>query len=576
MNSYHSLIKAKQELVESNRINPLYMIAICLLLGLLAGCPSATGPSLGANADLEDLTLSTGILSPIFNANTLNYSAPIVANSVNSITVTATVADSGATLQVQVNDGGWQGCTSGSPSPSLSLDVGDNTVEVRVTAEDVAITKTYSVAVERVGAHVKIVSDDLSDDFTTIQEAIDATSDGDTILVRPDTYTENITFPTDRSITLRSTHGADSTTIDGDSNGAPVVTFPASDESMELDGFTITNGNNTNMSWGGGGIDILESSPRIKNCIISGNSSMAGGGGICCYNASPTIINCSFLGNSVPLFIGIGGGGIFNYNKSSPTVTDCTFEGNITAGEGGGMHNSLESKPTVTNCTFSENEADTGGGMYNIKSTPTVINCSFSENTTTNRGGGMHNDDSSPIVSMCSFYRNRAGGPSGSGMSNDNYSSPTVTNCIFYKNHLSSDGGQEMKNEAYSTPTVTNCTFLSTSDRAIYNANSSPIITNCIVWGYIFDMIWDSGTSSSVVTYTNVPPGGFPMGGTGNIYYEDPLFVDEANGDLHLQPSSPCIDAGDNSAPALPTTDIDGNARIINGTVDMGADEYSP
>ena len=101
-------------------------------------------------------------------------------------------------------------------------------------------------------------------------------------------------------------------------------------------------------------------------------------------------------------------------------------------------------------------------------------------------------------------------------------------------------------------------------------------------------MIWDSGTSSSVVTYTNVPPGGFPMGGTGNIYLEDPLFEDEASGDLHLQPSSPCIDAGDNSAPALPTTDIDGDDRKIddpavddtgNGTapiVDMGADEYSP
>ena len=64
------------------------------------------------------------------------------------------------------------------------------------------------------------------------------------------------------------------------------------------------------------------------------------------------------------------------------------------------------------------------------------------------------------------------------------------------------------------------------------------------------------------------------------------MFVDEAGGDLHLQPGSPCIDAGDNSAPALPTTDIDEDDRKIddptvpdtgNGTppiVDMGADEY--
>jgi len=76
-------------------------------------------------------------------------------------------------------------------------------------------------------------------------------------------------------------------------------------------------------------------------------------------------------------------------------------------------------------------------------------------------------------------------------------------------------------------------------------------------------------------------------GGIGNID-ADPLFVDEAKGDLHLKPFSPCIDAGNNSAPALPTTDIDGDDRKIddstvpdtgNGTppiVDMGADELVP
>jgi hypothetical protein len=190
-------------------------------------------------------------------------------------------------------------------------------------------------------------------------------------------------------------------------------------------------------------------------------------------------------------------------------------------------------------------------------------------------------------VSKCSFLQNSAGnGYPGSGMSNYSSSSPTVTNCLFYKNKVSSTtGGQEMSNEGSASPTVTNCTFLSINDRAIYNANSSPTVTNCIVWGYIFDMIWDSGTSSSVVTYTNVPPGGFTPHAT-NINV-DPMFVDEANGDLHLKPSSPCIDAGDNSAPALPATDIDGDDRKIddptvtdtgNGTppiVDMGADEFA-
>ncbi|MEW6007275.1 MAG: choice-of-anchor Q domain-containing protein [bacterium] len=52
----------------------------------------------------------------------------------------------------------------------------------------------------------------------------------------------------------------------------------------------------------------------------------------------------------------------------------------------------------------------------------------------------------------------------------------------------------------------------------------------------------------------------------------DPLFVSPT--DFHLQPTSPCIDAGSNTAPALPPTDKDGNPRIVNGIVDMGAYEY--
>ncbi len=62
-----------------------------------------------------------------------------------------------------------------------------------------------------------------------------------------------------------------------------------------------------------------------------------------------------------------------------------------------------------------------------------------------------------------------------------------------------------------------------------------------------------------------------------NSMFADPKFVDVANYDYHLDSNSPAIDAGD---PAfLPEDnsnwqDIDGNKRIINGTMDIGADEF--
>ena len=60
--------------------------------------------------------------------------------------------------------------------------------------------------------------------------------------------------------------------------------------------------------------------------------------------------------------------------------------------------------------------------------------------------------------------------------------------------------------------------------------------------------------------------------GTGNTT-NAPLFVNASAGNYRLSVGSPCIDKGTNVAWMLGATDLDGNARIVNGTVDMGAYE---
>jgi thioredoxin len=101
-------------------------------------------------------------------------------------------------------------------------------------------------------------------------------------------------------------------------------------------------------------------------------------------------------------------------------------------------------------------------------------------------------------------------------------------------------------------------------------AGANPTVANCILWGNAPDQITTFGSLEANVTYSDVQGG---HAGEGNID-ADPLFVDAANGDYHLQASSPCIDAGDNSAiPAGVIVDLDGNPCIINSIVDMGAYE---
>src|SRR5689334_8629802 len=111
-------------------------------------------------------------------------------------------------------------------------------------------------------------------DAGTIQQGIDAAAAGDTVLVSPGTYVENINFR-GRALTVQSEQGPAVTIIDGNAAGS-VVTFTSGEtRNAVLRGFTIRNGMN---SFNGGGVLIQNSSPTIDGNLIVNNGSCSGAG----------------------------------------------------------------------------------------------------------------------------------------------------------------------------------------------------------------------------------------------------------------------------------------------------------
>ncbi|OXM82557.1 cadherin-like beta sandwich domain-containing protein [Paenibacillus rigui] len=103
-----------------------------------------------STAELGNMMISAGTLNPVFAPGTIQYAAN-VANEVSSIRVTPAVIDETDTVSVSLQGGLPQIVPGGQASPPLSLDVGANTMEVRVTALNGA-AKTYTVTVTRAAA----------------------------------------------------------------------------------------------------------------------------------------------------------------------------------------------------------------------------------------------------------------------------------------------------------------------------------------------------------------------------------------------------------------------------------------
>ncbi len=419
--------------------------------------------------------------------------------------------------------------------------------------------------------------------YGTIQSAIDAANGGDVIKVLPGTYAETIDFK-GKSITVRSSSGdPNDTIIDGGGNGTVVTCTSGVDPNILLSGFTITNGF-TNVGTGGG-MRISGCSATVTHCVFSDNSTFYEGGGISIGGTSDlTLTHCTLSGNEA----GNDGGGILIKGTSDLTLTHCTLSNNKADtndgrnSSGGGISMAGNGVLTLTHCTLSDNSAYYGGGVYAQDSSElTFTNCTLSGNSAFDSGGGISMAGNSVLTLASCVLRGNSISLFGGGMYAQDSSDLTLTNCTLSGNSAAFGGGVYIKDS--SDLTLTNCTLSGNSannrgNALSANGSSSSLLTNCIVWG-------NPGSNSQIhgsgitINYSNIQGG---YSGTNNIN-ADPSFVD-ANGadnqsgtlddNLRIRLNSPSINSGDNTAvPVGIITDLDGNSRIVDGVVDMGAYE---
>jgi len=435
-------------------------------------------------------------------------------------------------------------------------------------------------------AEIIIVDDDWPYDFNNIQAAIDYSANGDTIYVFPGTYSGPGNWDVDfnsRAVTVQSVDPYDpyivaATVIDcNDVNYHTGFEFlSGEDANSVLAGLTVTNAR--------GPVRCYNSSPTITDCIFTKSILRA----VTCQNSSPSIINCTITNNS-----GSPGGGIYCGN-SSPSIIDCTITNN-SGSSGGGIYCD-ESSPTITGCTITANTSGYyGGGIHCERdSSPIISDSNISHNTSIREGGGIYcKDISSLTVNNCKIIGNSTNSAvySGGGIYCDS-GDLTIQNSVITANAAEFGGGIYYMGGGDKL-TITNSTITANAATVdtggIYCFAGMASLTNCILWANT-----DSGpTDLSAQIDTDDPPqvvysciqdsnsdDGYVPFGAGDPNYnidDDPCFVGYPDdfSDLHLQFSSPCIEAGlPNYIVGPNVLDIDGQPRVIGRQVDIGADEY--
>ncbi|MGB8658577.1 MAG: right-handed parallel beta-helix repeat-containing protein [Candidatus Zixiibacteriota bacterium] len=221
-------------------------------------------------------------------------------------------------------------------------------------------------------------------DSSTIQGGINGAIDGDTVLVAPGTYYECINFE-GKKILLISEGGPETTIIEKAYGGVGIVTFySAEDSNSIIDGFSVRNAVTQGSQ---GAVTCSNSSPRIRNCIITTNSGI----GLYCYNSTPIIEFSSIVENS--------GAGIYLYAQGNPRIENNLVSHNLSDG----IFMYFICNPTIKNNTIIRNSGC--GIRMNYDCSPDIVNTIVA----LNGYSGISSDQeyqSYPTITYCDVWNN--------------------------------------------------------------------------------------------------------------------------------------------------------------------------
>ncbi len=429
------------------------------------------------------------------------------------------------------------------------------------------------------------------DAATNIQQAVDASVDGDTVFVTDGTYFVSAQIVVTGALVVKSVNGRDATIVDGQTSNR---CFFISHSNAVLDGFTLTRGYTTG---GGGGACIPAG--QILGCRVFSNSCSAApaiGGGLL-VGGGVLISNCAILANQSQGY-GFGlstyqhayGGGV--YSTGACIIADCVIDGNLVqggpeqymqrhagSGRGGGVYCGAGS--VIVGCTIQSNTAKGGdidiyigaeqgkGGGIGASGPVSIHDCIIRENLA--RGG---------LASV------KGTGGSGYGGGLDLVLGGALRNCLIQNNGVVSGWGEKGAGNSLGagcflsgTTTVESCTIVGNGNvpalpyqgGGVY-AESTVTFTNSILYDNKAAADYNYGGSPSLYSFGYscvVPPP--PSGGQGNIYGNP--FLEDAQYDGHLTTNSLCINSGTNLDWMAGAFDLDGNPRIRGGHVDMGVFE---